>query len=220
MIITFARPAAGEVWRTLASPESYALVVFARHAETGSGSEDLRVLPVRFDRAAPSLASELDLVIPATENTVGETIVAQCWNSRELTRPNLAQCVGQVSATALAAARDIEFAMLVPTASAPSAWIGQAAADDPLVADFQRAERTHWDDIEDRLRGLIGSGSLVFEWSDFRVGEMFKGHVVDSLPLSDGYVVWVGPADQAMGSSTVVTTPVARAANDNLALAA
>ncbi len=161
----------GSIWQVNASKQ-IALVVFVRDAVHGR-PEDVRVVPVHVGEAVVGLATHRDIVVPPTENSFGERLLLACWNARGLSRSDLQQQFGQVSASVVDAARTAEMAGLVPGLDIAKCrgWLGPRPVSDEaymIVSEFQVDQAAAWDALEQDLVALRSHAGQVFSQAEYK----------------------------------------------------
>ena len=158
----------GEIWQVGGS-QQLALVIFARDASSG---EDVRVVPIYRARWVP-LATHRDLVVPNSDNSFGEPILAACWNARGILGSDLDRRVGHVTSRTVEAARNSEMAGILPGLDPTKSlgWEGPRLEDDEAIAiakSFQLEEVQRWNDIEDSLPGLRNHRRYLYVRGDYQ----------------------------------------------------
>lgn len=144
----------GDVFR-LRNSDRFGLVIFVR-AESDKRCEDLRIVPIYTESEIIASATHRDLVIPASENSLGCEMLIAAWNGRGLDSTYLGARIGSVKPQVVEATRCVELSSIIPGLDLDVAakWLGarpKGKAALERAAGFQVSEAAAWDAVERNL---------------------------------------------------------------------
>lgn len=160
----------GDVFR-LRNSDRFGLVIFVR-AESDKRCEDLRIVPIYTESEVIASATHRDLVIPASENSLGLEMLIAAWNGRGLDSTYLGARIGSVKPQVVEATRCVELSSIIPGLDLDVAakWLGlrpKGKAALERAADFQVSEAAAWDVVERNLTPCEDLQMIVFKQNTF-----------------------------------------------------